>query len=76
MPKIRWKGDSKLLNTQITTKEKMIQLNDKDDHNGLKKQAIFYQQKICLKHQDELMLKGKWWKRDTWQIITVDVFLY
>lgn len=37
----------------------MIQLNDKDDHNGLKKQAIFYQQKICLKHQDEVMLKGK-----------------
>lgn len=39
MPKIRWKGESKLLNTQITTKEEMIQLDDKDDHNGLKKSS-------------------------------------
>ena len=39
MPKIQWKGESKLLNTQITTKETMIQLNDKDDHNGLKKSS-------------------------------------
>ena len=39
MPKIQWKGESKLLNTQITTKETMIQLNDKDDHDGLKKSS-------------------------------------
>ena len=39
MPKIQWKDESKLLNTQITTKETMIQLNDKDDHNGLKKSS-------------------------------------
>lgn len=41
MPKIRWKGESKLLNTQITTKEEMIQLDDKDDHNGLKKIKLY-----------------------------------
>ena len=39
MPKIQWTDESKLLNTQITTKETMIQLNDKDDHNGLKKSS-------------------------------------
>lgn len=39
MPKIRWKGESKFLNIQITTKEKMIQLDDKDDHSRLKKSS-------------------------------------
>ena len=39
MPKIRWKGESKLLNIQITTKEKLLQLDDKDDHSRLKKSS-------------------------------------